>query len=915
MTNDKCALSRHLFIAGLQLLVWLFLRPGAWRAHLAKIDPDLPPDFALLGVRAEQWHNPELRRLLIAGLGILPLWSGIFAGAVLGMMPVAASPVLGIACGIALSLTAGLTAAFTIAVPIALAASTAAGTLLGISVGMAGDLSNNLLNAGAGVLALGAAGSVNSTLIHEAGHSSLSRQLGSIILGGLVSVLMLLITGSFAGFVFKHILALLVSILAFEATLAFELAYAGIIGIVLGVFLGMILGGYTHRWYKSLAFGLIASLISSGLITLLLHVTGSEPLVTLTMLVAIGIGTALLFALPYLLAGYIATQWAGVIAGVLVCASAYVGLTWFTLDAPILWTVLPAIIFGLTRGWWQSLLLYPFMAVWSLLLYRAEQRRVHAAGSLFRKHSVCWDESQYFPLYSLESYLLVISERYPEEGHTAIAYVSTTRQRWAAQAAQIELDARCLQNCDGVDAISEMHRHLAAGELSGPVSSLLRSLSRVSRDAAAALAQTSPYNQRLALQAVEEHLEGLLRELTRSSEPYAVRFRAIVDHWRHLIAAGISNYAIEDEGEIDNPYTIGLPLTAQQAIFVGRKDISLRIERFLHKNPCPPLLLYGQRRMGKTSLLNNLSRLLPGTVIPLLVDMQGPVSLAENTAGFLYGLSRDMLHSARLQCSCAWPVLDRESLESDPFTGFTEWLDKLENTLTDDTVLLLALDEFAALDQAFQEKRLGESMILGFFRHLIQHRPRLKFMLSGSHTLDEFKRWASYLINVQTIPIGYLQEAEARHLIERPIANFGLVYTPEACRRVLQLTHCHPYLVQLLCSEIVTLKNEHPMEVRRMAQAADVEAAVPYALESGNFFFADIERNQIIPSAQAILHGLASQGEGAIAAPELLAKYAPETPEAGIKNLLRHELIETVNGGYRFQVELIRRWFLTSNRA
>ena len=100
-----------------------------------------------------------------------------------------------------------------------------------------------------------------------------------------------------------------------------------------------------------------------------------------------------------------------------------------------------------------------------------------------------------------------------------------------------------------------------------------------------------------------------------------------------------------------------------------------------------------------------------------------------------------------------------------------------------------------------------------------------------------------------------------------------------------------------------------------MAQAADVEEAVPYALESGNFFFADIEQNQVIPSAKAILYGLASQGEGAIAAPELLAEYAPETPEAAIKNLLHRELIETVNGGYRFQVELIRRWFLASNRA
>lgn len=54
----------------------------------------------------------------------------------------------------------------------------------------------------------------------------------------------------------------------------------------------------------------------------------------------------------------------------------------------------------------------------------------------------------------------------------------------------------------------------------------------------------------------------------------------------------------------------------------GRSDIVARIEQLLLDRRRPPLLLYGQRRVGRTSLLRNLGRLLPRTIAPLFVDGQ-----------------------------------------------------------------------------------------------------------------------------------------------------------------------------------------------------------------------------------------------------------------------------------------------------
>ena len=97
--------------------------------------------------------------------------------------------------------------------------------------------------------------------------------------------------------------------------------------------------------------------------------------------------------------------------------------------------------------------------------------------------------------------------------------------------------------------------------------------------------------------------------------------------------------------------------------------------------------------------------------------------------------------------------------------------------------------------------------------------------------------------------------------------------------------------------------------MRRFATLADVAAAVPEALKSGSFFFADIERNQVDDAGRIVLRCMAAQGEGVATARTQLAEVSPTDLDITLKRLLQRELIEPVDNGYRFQVELIRRWF------
>lgn len=937
------------FLASFVIIFWLVFTPSAWRRYVASIDPNLSPDFALADLKKKHWQQLALWRLLWLGHGLWAIWISSFIMVCWCWLEMPSETILLVSCyALLFSLTGGLLGSFAVSVAFGIMIGIIGGFLLSLPVGilevneytfdemdkmLVFSMAKNILIAMTlsmpdlqnipnsdprafltvllGIFSAGCAGSVMYSTTTTPHHHPQYRQMGSIMIGVAISGLAIFSIAGIASIVAPHAAWL-------QTRALYLLAYDGLIVGMFGLSMMFISSLATWRWQPSWWLGMGAVLFLGLFSWLKNELNTFVPLKPLVIGLHGGIENAmlymLLFAFPYILAKRIANPWAGIIAGIFGSAGAYIVFELLMGRYPltfILSLTLLALFLGLSITWWRPLLLYPFFSAWNLLLYRAEERRTDHQTGLLRWHSAFWDEHQRLPLFGLESYLVMVAERNPVEGRAALEYLSSTPQSWAAQEAQIELDARKLQSYNEVKDISKAHRHLAAGELSGPASALLRSFSRISRDVEAALTQESNYNQRLALDAVEERLDGLLRELTRSSEPYALRFRPIAERWRQTVADYVRalGEAVEIRQEISNPYIIGIPLTEHQEIFVGRSDVSERIERLLLDSRCPPLLLYGQRRTGKTSLLNNLGKLLPWQIIPLFVDLQGPTSLAKNYAGFLYNISRAILTSAKRHRERLLPALTREHLNTDPFTSFDEWLDEIEQSLEPNQTMLLILDEFSALEHIFSKGLLDEASVLGMFRHIIQHRPRLKILLSGSHTLDEFERWASYLINVQTVHISYLQTSEALQLIEQPVKDFALRYEPDASQRVVDLTRCHPALIQLLCAEIVTLKNKQPISERRLAKVNDVEAAIPGALQHGRFFFADIANNQVTETGLAILKLLAAQGEGQVVGQKELLAHDPENFETALANLLQRELVEPFKDGYRFQVELIRRWF------
>lgn len=924
----------NLLLGSLHLLFWWLVHPSAWRNHVARIDPSLAPDFALIDLAEAPWRNPRLRRLLVQLTLVLPLFSAAVVLATLTWAGQGGAQIAsGVAFALVLGVAAGLPASVVGGVVVGSAVALFGGVAFGIALGLSSDVTvatsrgfaHGLASGVIGpeqyssppslILLCGLAFAVAANLF-AAGWERPARTTPSSLPRLAVGIVAGVVVGAVA-VVVAYAVSFGIAAAVLGSTLNIVLAGAlvGVIGSLAGSVAGLLRGGL---WYRVRLYALPGVAAFGAIVGALFvwPIADAPPLLAgvlygVTFAAIFSLVTAGVFGLPLMLAQRLAGPWAGAIAATL-CTTTFWSNTGWSVEAdPLVFVGLGAVstMLGLTIHRWRPVLTYAPLVIYNMLLLRLEAGRSPRRPALLRYHAAFWDEHQRHPWPGLDEHVVLVATRDPEAGRAAIDYLAASRtQRWAAQAAQIELDARALEACATIGQVARAHATLAAGELRGPASALLRSFSRISEDAAAALAQSHAYTRRLALTAVEDRLDGLQRELTRSSEPYALRFQPIAAGWREIVAGHGRDLAAETERrqEIDNPYVIGVPLTAEQEIFVGRTDVSARIEQQLLDRRRPPLLLYGQRRMGKTSLLNNLGRLLPSTIVPLFVDLQGPASQAGSEAGLLYYLARSMAASAQRQRGITLPTLDRATIERDPFIVFDEWLTAVERCIGNGTALIM-LDEFEVLDRAFQRGRFDEEAVLGLLRHIIQHRPRCKVLLAGSHGLSEFRRWSSYLINAQVVRIGFLSPEETRKLVEQPIKDFELRYAPEATARVLALTQGHPFLVQLLCAEIVAQKNEQDPDRRRLAELADVEAAVAPALDSGDMFFADIAHNQIGPEGLAALRLIAAAGEGAVLPHVELCRRLDD--EAGIEQLLRRELIERRGDGYRIQVELIRRWF------
>ncbi len=285
---------------------------------------------------------------------------------------------------------------------------------------------------------------------------------------------------------------------------------------------------------------------------------------------------------------------------------------------------------------------------------------------------------------------------------------------------------------------------------------------------------------------------------------------------------------------IANPYIVGRPLTkASSALFFGRDDAFAWLEENLIVTGQPnALMLYGRRRIGKTSTLYQLVEGERGRI--LRENPTRPICAAyidlQRYAGrpveeWLRRLARDIGRQVEPSDSYSGSTGD----EASAYDMFDRILDDLEQNLPDEYHCLIALDEFEQIRAGIEGGSLSPD-ILPFLRSQLQHRRRITFLISGAFGLLE-PFWNPIVNLMGRYELGMLDYGRTAALVRTPLEG-QLPYEDAAVDIIWQQTAGHPYLIQTICHRLVGLMNRRGQ--REPVRPADIEHVLR-ALEQEGF--------------------------------------------------------------------------------
>ncbi len=375
--------------------------------------------------------------------------------------------------------------------------------------------------------------------------------------------------------------------------------------------------------------------------------------------------------------------------------------------------------------------------------------------------------------------------------------------------------------------------------------------------------------------------------------------------------------------DIPNPYSTGTP-THDSKMFYGREKEMAFLRDNLMRSARSVVVLYGQRRSGKTTMLLQLSNS-PHLEdrIPVLIDLQG-ISYHMAIDTFLYDMALAIAEAMkRKDIFISTPV--SANFAANPLHAFNLFLNEAEKQLAGRKLILL-IDEFEVLEEQVVKGKL-RSEIFEYLRDIVQHRQSISFLFSGTHKITEHTKWyRSVFFQIALhYRISHLSPEGAEDLIKKPVEGF-LEYDLHAVKKIRQLTADQPYLIHLICRAIVDYCNENG---KTFVTINVVNTVLHEVMETSQYHF-DWLWDQINPDERMVLATIAEGGkedgrwlsfsEIEEAYHRHHVEYKNEYILKGLRTLIDADIIEDMQGDgrkawldgqkFRIPVGLTRTWLL-----
>ena len=264
-------------------------------------------------------------------------------------------------------------------------------------------------------------------------------------------------------------------------------------------------------------------------------------------------------------------------------------------------------------------------------------------------------------------------------------------------------------------------------------------------------------------------------------------------------------------------------------MFFGREDVFNWIERSLEGRFVDHILvLHGQRRVGKTSVLKQIPNFLPDKYIQVFFDLQGRTNTTLER--FLWWMGREIVRTLQQEGGIHLPRPNRAAFEDDPDYLINEFLPGLRPELGDQ-VLLLTFDEFDTLDHPDIQETLAKPLI-NTLRRLMEFEG-LSFIFSigssGNKLENMQASYTDFFKSALYRKISFLTRDDCTRLITKPVEGI-LQYDPKAIDLIYEITSGHPYFTQLMCHELFS---QCQKTGARTITPSDAEAILDDVIERG----------------------------------------------------------------------------------
>jgi cold shock CspA family protein/Flp pilus assembly protein TadD len=296
--------------------------------------------------------------------------------------------------------------------------------------------------------------------------------------------------------------------------------------------------------------------------------------------------------------------------------------------------------------------------------------------------------------------------------------------------------------------------------------------------------------------------------------------------------------------EFDNPYKAYAKggVVRESEMFYGRQEMVNSIVHTLMTNPsAKSIILYGQKRSGKSSILYHLKETLNLNHSMLVLDIENiGILLNENASTpllyqILWTILRHLQRSIRKREELGYSELALEfptDLEfyshPAPLSYFIEFFEDFKDHVKQRAdwknvrVVLLA-DEFSYIYGYIVRGTLSKDFMVNW-KALLQ-RNYFSTVLAGQDVMPKFiKEFPNEWATTEDRQVGYLSDEDARALIDEPIRIGGKSgesrYREKAIEHIIELTAGSPFYIQIICNRLVESMR---LKRRKLATKADVQ--------------------------------------------------------------------------------------------